>query len=73
MFPAFDRTTVVYLGELSERYAIDHHGDTLSGAIHSGVGISYADTRIERNEVGEARSGSTARDFWRPIEDWDID
>ena len=75
MFPAFDRTNSTYTGELSEttRYAIDHHGDTFDGVIHSDGWIAYADPRIERDEVGETRFSSTARDFWRPIEDWNID
>jgi len=75
MFHVLDDAEVVYTGELSQttQYVMDHHGDTLDGAIRSGIRISCADPRLRLNEAGESIHDSAAPDFWRPVEDWEID
>ena len=75
MFQVLDHGEVVFTGGLSQttQYVIDHYGNTLDGAIRSGVRISYVDPHFGSHEVGETIPGRTVRDFWGPIEDWEID
>ena len=75
MFHVLDHGDVVFTGELSQttQYVIDRYGNSLDGAIRSGVRISYADPHFGFNEVGETVGRSGVRDFWAPIEDWEID
>lgn len=75
MFHVLDHADVVFAGELSQttQYVIDHYGNTLDGAIRSGIRIAYADPQCRLSEVGEACSGGTVRKFWRPVEEWEID
>ncbi len=75
MFQVLDHGDVVFTGELSQttQYVIDHYGNTLDGAIRSGVRISYADPHVGLNVVRQTIPGSAVRDFWAPIEDWEID
>lgn len=75
MFHVLDHANLVFTGELSQttQYIIDHYGDTLDGAIRSGVRIAYAEPQLRSGEVGEAGSGPAVRKFWRPIDEWEID
>ncbi len=75
MFHVLDHANEVFSGELSQatQYIIDHYGNTLDGAIRSGVRIAYAEQQLRLSEVGEAGSGPAVRKFWRPVEEWEID
>ena len=75
MFHVLDHADVVYTGELSQttRYVSEHYGNKLDGAIRPDIRIEYADPRLQWSEVAETSHGSTARDFWQPVEDWEID
>ena len=70
MFQVLDQGDVVFTGELSQttQYVIEHYGNTLDGAIRSNVKISYVDPRF-----GFSQGRETMRDFWAPIEDWEVD
>jgi hypothetical protein len=75
MFHVLDHGDVVYSGELSQstQYVIDRYGNSLDGAIRAGIRIAYGDSRFGLNAVGEAVPDHGTRDFWAPIEDWEID
>jgi len=75
MFHVLDHADVVYTGELSQttQYVIEHYGNELDEAIRSGIRISYADPHFRLNEVEDTSLGSSAQDFWMPVEDWEID
>lgn len=75
MFHVLDHADVVYTGELSQatQYVIDHYGNKLDGAIRSGIRISYADPHLQWNGIAETSNDSASRNFWQPVEDWEID
>ena len=75
MFHVIDHADVVYTGELSQttQYVIEHYGSELDEAIRSGIRITYADPRLRLSEVGESVLVNTIQDFWKPVEDWEID
>ena len=75
MFHVIDHADVVYTGELSQttQYVIEHYGNELDEAIRSGIRISYADPHLRLYEVGESVLDNNIQDFWKPVEDWEID
>lgn len=75
MFQVLDHANVVYIGELSQttQYVIEHYGKKLDEAIRSGIRIAYADPNRRLNAVGEAILASPVPDFWKPVEEWEID
>lgn len=75
MFHVLDHADVVYTGELSQatQYVIDHYGNKLDGAIRSGIRIAYADPHLQWNGIEETSNDSASRNFWQPVEDWEID
>lgn len=75
MFQVLDHSAVVYTGELSQttQFVIDHYGGRLDEAIRSGIRIGYADPFRRLNEFAETTHDSTIPNFWKPIEDWELD
>lgn len=75
MFHVLDHAHEVFSGELSQatQYVIEHYGDTLDGAIRSGVRIAYGEPQLRLSEAGESGSDPAVRKFWRPVNEWDID
>lgn len=75
MYQVLDHATVVYVGELSQttQYVIEHYGKKLDEAIRSGIRIAYAEPNRRLNGVEKAILVTPVPDFWKPVEDWEID
>ncbi len=74
MFHVLDHADVVYSGELSQttQFVLEHYGKKLDDALRSGIKILYSDALHSLNEARQAVLGQS-RNYWNPIEDWQID
>lgn len=75
MFHVLDHADLVYSGDLSQstQYVIEHYDKNLDEAIRSGIKILYTDSLHGLSEVQQTASVISFPNFWKPVEDWELD